>query len=795
MFAHHAVWTLRTAKSSFASENFMAPIAKETDTLIATPESSARPSAGAPAPSDNAIKQQPVALEVPVSVNGARTVEGSAKREPFSEATKTVLIFGSGAVIRLASSVSPGQLLFLTNEKTKKEVVCQVVKSKNYRNVSGYVELEFTEPVVGFWGMRFPGDRIGAPPQSSVTPLPAVGSPIASGAPVAPRPVASVVVPPPANTAPKIFESKPVAPPVVAKVAVPALSESKIVAPPASVIEIPSAPKPEALDSNVPATPASLMPDLQVDAVPLKPAGPISSTFDLPRTPEAHASIFAPSAQASGAPPVVDVKSLSDEPEPSFVEPPPPDPLAPLAVVDSQTEELKQQTARLQEQLSSLHFAEKTAENLASATPPPPTPVAAGNKPFDPFAEILQFATKTEPAPAPRKPAEPVKIVPPPVTSLLDDEELKIPSWLEPLARNAAAPSSTQELIEREKTKRLGEQSPIEEIEEIVAEAPSIVEEAHAPELHSPNFGSEFNFTVTEPSVESSPRPRKSGKGLKFAAIAAGALLLAGGGVWYFRQQSGDVQAGATAESTPSPAVSAPAGPLPTQNSSVIPTDPPAQAVQSSSSAPSNSPLQSSPSSNASKIQPAGVALSPVSGKQGNSNSAGGGTVMTLASSEPVAAQPKRPSLGQVRLATPKVTKRGSAADNGESDAGLAFGADQPDSNAGALGAGLAANTSQPAAPAAVLRVGGEVKQAKLIASVPPSYPVLARNQHVSGDVRIDALIDANGRVTTMKIVSGPTLLHQAAMDALRQWKYQPATLNGNAVPMHLTVTIQFRLQ
>src|SRR5437879_2372335 len=143
----------------------MAPIAKENDLLTATPESAARPSASAPVPSDNAVKQQPVALEVPVSVNGTRTVEGSAKREPFSEATKTVLIFGSGAVIRLASSVAPGQLLFLTNEKTKKEVVCQVVKSKNYRNVNGYVELEFTESVVGFWCMRFPGDRIGSAPK------------------------------------------------------------------------------------------------------------------------------------------------------------------------------------------------------------------------------------------------------------------------------------------------------------------------------------------------------------------------------------------------------------------------------------------------------------------------------------------------------------------------------------------------------------------------------------------------------------------------------------------------------
>jgi outer membrane biosynthesis protein TonB len=46
-----------------------------------------------------------------------------------------------------------------------------------------------------------------------------------------------------------------------------------------------------------------------------------------------------------------------------------------------------------------------------------------------------------------------------------------------------------------------------------------------------------------------------------------------------------------------------------------------------------------------------------------------------------------------------------------------------------------------------------------------------------------------------MKVVSGPAMLHQSAMDALRQWKYQSATLDGKAVPMHLTVTIQFRLQ
>ena len=117
----------------------MAPIVKDVENSAVTTAPAAPVTK--PPQDGSATRPQPVALEIPVTVNGARTVDGSDKREPFSESTKTVLIFGHGAVIRLASLVSPGQLLFVTNEKTKKEVVCQVVKSKNYRTVTGYVEL------------------------------------------------------------------------------------------------------------------------------------------------------------------------------------------------------------------------------------------------------------------------------------------------------------------------------------------------------------------------------------------------------------------------------------------------------------------------------------------------------------------------------------------------------------------------------------------------------------------------------------------------------------------------------
>jgi protein TonB len=168
---------------------------------------------------------------------------------------------------------------------------------------------------------------------------------------------------------------------------------------------------------------------------------------------------------------------------------------------------------------------------------------------------------------------------------------------------------------------------------------------------------------------------------------------------------------------------------------------------------------------------------------------------VATASPEIVPEEVKKPVLGEVHLAAPKISQKRAAQAAAEPDAGISLSEDQPEANADSLGAGLGIANNQPAAPAAPVAVGGDVKQAKLISSVPPEYPALAKAQHVSGGVTIDALIDATGHVTKMKVISGPTLLHQAAMDALKQWKYQPAMLDGKPVPMHLSVTIQFRLQ
>jgi TonB family protein len=100
---------------------------------------------------------------------------------------------------------------------------------------------------------------------------------------------------------------------------------------------------------------------------------------------------------------------------------------------------------------------------------------------------------------------------------------------------------------------------------------------------------------------------------------------------------------------------------------------------------------------------------------------------------------------------------------------------------------------AQPLAPPPMK--GGQLLQPKLLASVAAVYPPVARARHVQGDVVIDALIDTTGKVTAMKIITGNPLLQSAAVDSLRLWKYQPAQLNGQVIPIHINVTITFHLQ
>jgi TonB family protein len=94
--------------------------------------------------------------------------------------------------------------------------------------------------------------------------------------------------------------------------------------------------------------------------------------------------------------------------------------------------------------------------------------------------------------------------------------------------------------------------------------------------------------------------------------------------------------------------------------------------------------------------------------------------------------------------------------------------------------------------PASVADSGAAIVPPKLIKSVRAVAPGDALRQFVTGNVTLDALIDKNGEVKSMKVLSGPASFHKAAMEALKQYRYEPARQNGRPVSAHITVTVPF---
>jgi len=112
----------------------------------------------------------------------------------------------------------------------------------------------------------------------------------------------------------------------------------------------------------------------------------------------------------------------------------------------------------------------------------------------------------------------------------------------------------------------------------------------------------------------------------------------------------------------------------------------------------------------------------------------------------------------------------------------------------GASGAYLPPPPPRPPKPTAPIKVGGNVQEAKIIARPQPIYPPLARQARISGTVVLHAIIDKDGHVSELQVISGHPLLVQAAIDAVKQWRYQPTTLNGDAVEVDTTINVVFTI-
>lgn len=76
-----------------------------------------------------------------------------------------------------------------------------------------------------------------------------------------------------------------------------------------------------------------------------------------------------------------------------------------------------------------------------------------------------------------------------------------------------------------------------------------------------------------------------------------------------------------------------------------------------------------------------------------------------------------------------------------------------------------------------------------------PVYPPIAKAAHVEGDVVLSISIDAAGKVESEKVVSGPPMLVQAALDFVKQWRFSPFTESGIAVPVSTTITVPFKIE
>jgi protein TonB len=99
-----------------------------------------------------------------------------------------------------------------------------------------------------------------------------------------------------------------------------------------------------------------------------------------------------------------------------------------------------------------------------------------------------------------------------------------------------------------------------------------------------------------------------------------------------------------------------------------------------------------------------------------------------------------------------------------------------------------------PVPPPAVVRIGGSMKTPRLARRVEPLYPDIAQRAAIEGIVILEATVGEDGRVDGVKVLRSQAVLEQAAIEAVKQWQYEPLIYNGRPTPFVLTVTLSFNL-
>ncbi len=616
------------------------------------------PTASKPLPGN--LRSDAVSLEVPVKVHGSRIALGSganSSTERFEEQTNTMIVFPEGGVLRMTTPVSAGQMLVLTNLKSRQDAICRVVKVRTFPNAPSYVEIEFTRALAAYWGVYF-SPRSAAGAKTSAEP---------------PAPQSSPRPPEAAHAAPAAIHD--------------------------------SLPKPISQTSVAPA-PVPEPPELRELRLPNPP---------MPPAPPAPAAV----------------------------------PASQFVLIGSHEEVAV--------------AAESTTSTLPSETMSP-LPIPGENRIHTP-APPLTISDLRAPANSSRPEA--------PSPSSQNASSASTPLTIEPermsvslLAESTAAPAASARI------------------------RPPVLSGSFGTRLDSPSTGDE--------SLAGESRHN-------WLLIAAGVVILFGtvaAGAWYLRARVAQNQA--VSGTSANPAAAAP------QNIQQPAVPPESQSRTAAQSATQTSPVASIPANpaEARRAEPKKIDAAPQSnpvlvgtkdafGALGEERPPSTAARSSLPASAPKTAE-KAPAtnLAPAPLNAHPTLKKRAVNLPGQAPA-VEQSADPGAAGLLAMGPSKLAVPAPPenhALPTAPGRVGGMVKEPKLISTVMPMYPFAAKEAGVQGDVVIDTQISASGSVARMKVTSGPAMLRQAAMDAVRHWKYQPSELDGKPVAVEMLVTVRFRL-
>jgi TonB family protein len=776
--------------------DYMPSSAKENENRIAEAGRSVTPSAAVTSSGESqASRGVAASCEIPLEVHGSQ--KGGTQYHtvtPFHEETRTVIVFPHGCVLRLSTPVTVGQMLALTNQNTQRGMLSRVTHVRSYPNLKSYVEIEFTQADPDFWSIDFAEEGAAQGYMPSQSPASsASGTPQDFWSTGAADASSQNSPAPPASSRAAAKDRGPSVELIPPYVPVPA----PVVAPPAqsSRNASPAKPKKDAAKASAPPSKApefSIAPPQQEKVAEEPPS--LQAWAEVrgmePQQQQLSAQQLSPTrsdVEESLAPDSSHDDDAHAVASPSF------DPEHPEPVSESVLKELEKLALEHVSGAASAGDSDPHLAENASTSAKQRAQSAAGKKQADQsnsgqtkdsraakrtgFLGSLTGGAKSRDAKA--SPLHSFTGAPPAADSKQNPLHsfTPLPSAAESLPGeiHGTNPHKTQSLADQ--TPDSGEESDfgnfLRDPEPRTAEQHVFAGHGNAAAPRS----AELHATLAP------LKAKKSKSGAVLAGLTVVLLLIAG---WWFYPMRG-----AARTNTVVPAASAPS---PVDSPSQWPSQSPADAATLDSSGGAH-PVATDSHAPSSAAPPAESRPDPDSGirevipvpRSSSKAPAGSGTSQAQAQN--------RASLPTMTLAAPTSAGRPSANAGAEPPPDLSPAeAAKPRENSfpGIVGS-APANLPAPAAASGPIASGGRVKEPRLISSVSPIYPQAAIQANVQGDVQVQATIDETGRVTKMKIISGPMMLQRAAMDSVRQWRYEPSILNDKPIAVEEVITVKFR--